>query len=626
MAPRGRKPKQDRLRDVDIEVAPLLRSDGSEIQQTLTARGLLIEAQETWAVHSDRRYPQATLNERFISGEQQFAINPERKNSELVVDWPAWRGTFTPRNLMRNLHLTNVARVTKGDPSVSCWAGDGSGGDLAASDVGNALIYSLRTAQDHRKRISRAAWTAGAQGTVAFYTTWATDKGPLFETVNEQGRPVRKYMGDVDVAQPLQIFDFMTDGAEDIEDSEWCAVRRWMRPSDAKARLLAVDVEEEPQTQAIKSLWGENNVDDRVEAWEYWHRPCDRIPKGLFILFVGGHVVDLQDFPYEHGELPLALWKWIDIPDCPLGGSPADDAVPIQRVLNLRHSDLNVITTKSAKWLMLLTSPEISKQVEADPTIIATTDTAAIGATRIIGAPPPPALIYTQIEEAERMLREVYGVNEAVSGSDTSQMKNARMMAYTTELDGQKLASTIVARDHALLRVYRQALSLWRQYVDQTRTVRIMGGDSMAKVIAFNGADLKGVDVYMEPTSGQDQTKKAQALDAEQASANGFMDPAKGAELRQTGQTMTRADIMARQLVGKQIADVAGGFAAQADPNVSPDIAMAEIMLAVEQAGPNDAVVMPLMQLLAEYQQMAAQQAMPPAGGVEAPPIEQGIT
>ena len=628
MAPRGRKPKQDRLRDVDIEVTPLLRSDGSEIPQTLTARGLLTEAIDSWAVHADRRYPQATLNERFISGEQQYAINPERKNSELVVDWPSWRGVFTPRNLMRNLHLTNVARVTKGDPSVSCWAGDGSGGDLAASDVGNALIYSLRTAQDHRKRISRAAWTAGAQGTVAFYTTWATDKGPLFETMGEDGRPRRQYMGDVDVAQPLQIFDLMTDGAEDIEDSEWCAVRRWMRPADAKARLLAVDVEEEPQTQSVRSLWGENNVDDRVEAWEYWHRPCDRIPKGLFILFIGGHVADLVDFPYEHGELPLALWKWIDVPDCPLGGSPADDAVPIQRVLNLRHSDLNVITTKSAMWLMFMTTPEISRQVKADPTIIETTDTAAIAATRIIGAPPPPALIYTQIEEAERMLREVYGVNEAVSGSDTSQMKNARMMAYTTELDGQKLASTIVARDHALLRVYRQALALWRQYVDQTRTVRIMGGDSIAKVIAFSGADLEGVDVYMEPTDGQNQTKKAAALDAEQASANGFMDPMKGAELRQTGQTMTRADMMARQLVGKQIADVSGGFAAQADPSVPPMVAIAEIMLAVEQAGQNDAVAMPLMDLLAQYQQMAAQQQAPPQGAVDAPapPVEQGIT
>lgn len=617
MARTPKKPKgPDKLRDVDIETAPLLRSDGTPIEQHITARGLLLEMQDSWKVHADRRYPQSMLNERFIAGEQQYAVSTQKGVSELIVDWPQWRGRFVARNLMRNLHLTNVARVTKGDPSVSAWAGDGTSGDLAASAVGNALIYSLRTSQDHRKRISRAAWTAGAQGTVAFYTTWATDKGPLVDN---------QYLGDVDVAQPIQVFDWMTSGEEDIEDCTACAVRRWLTCEDAERRLLAQGIEEPPEKQAVKTIWGDGG-DERVECWEYWHKPTARLPNGLFIMFVGGHVVDVRDFPYEHGELPLSIWKWVDVPDSPLGATPADDAVPIQRVLNDRHSDLSIITQKSARWLMVLTSKELAKQIKADPTVVAVEDLAAIGATKIISAPPPPALIYTQIEEAERMLREVYGVNEAVSGSDTSQMKNARMMAYTTELDGQKLASTIVARDHALLRVYRQALGLWRQFVEESRTVKIMGANNTMQVVAFSGADLNGVDVYLEPTSGQDQTRKAQALDAEQASVAGFMDPAKGAELRQTGQSMTRVEAMQRTIVQRQIADAMQGFAAQPDPNVGPDIAMAEIALALEQA---NAMARPaLEQLLAAYQAMAQQMAQPepPQGQPEAiAQPEQGI-
>jgi hypothetical protein len=612
-----RRPRDpDQLRDVDIQVAPLRRSDGTEIEQKVTALGLFKDMQDGWTVHADRRYPQSTLNERFIAGEQQWGIESKRGASELIVDWPKWRGRMVTRNLMRNLHLTNVARVTKGDPSVSAWAGDGSNSDLAASDVGNALIYSMRNAQDHRKRISRGAWTAGAQGTVAFYTTWATDKGPV---VNGQ------YLGDVEAAVPIQVFDWMTDGAEDIEDSECCAVRRWMRPKDAYARLLAVGVQEEPKEQLVKTIWGEGG-DQRVEAWEYWHKPCERIPKGLFIMLVGGHVVNVMDFPYEHGELPLAIWKWVDVPDSPHGGTPADDAVPIQRTLNDRHSDLSIITQKSARWLMLITTKEIQRQVKADPTSIGVDDVSAINATKIIGAPPPPALIYTQIEEAERMLREVYGVNEAVSGSDTSQMKNARMMAYTTELDGQKLASTIVARDHAMLRVYRQALGLWRQFVDQARTIKVMGNGGLPQMLSFSGADLNGVDVYLEPTSGSDHTRPAQALDAEQASAAGFMDPRKGAELRQSGQAMTREDMLSRTLVQRQIQDAAGGFAAQADPSVSPMIAVSEIGLALEQAGSNEAMAQPLMALLAQYQQMMTQSQQPTGTPQEVAPEQAGIT
>jgi hypothetical protein len=41
-------------------------------------------------------------------------------------------------------------------------------------------------------------------------------------------------------------------------------------------------VQEEPKEQLVKTIWGEGG-DQRVEAWEYWHKPCERIPKGLFI-------------------------------------------------------------------------------------------------------------------------------------------------------------------------------------------------------------------------------------------------------------------------------------------------------------------------------------------------------
>jgi len=145
-------------------------------------------------------------------------------------------------------------------------------------------------------------------------------------------------------------------------------------------------------------------------------------------------------------------------------------------------------------------------------------------------------------------------------------------------------------------------------------------------MLSFSGADLNGVDVYLEPTSGSDHTKPAQALDAEQASAAGFMDPRKGAELRQSGQSMTREDMLSRMVVQRQIQDAAGGFAAQADPSVSPMVAVAEIGLAIEQAGANDAVAQPLMALLAQYQAMATQMQQPQGTPQEVAPPDQGIT
>lgn len=602
----SRKKRDGTFRDVDLEdrITPLVRADGEVIERKITARGLFIEAQDAWRVHADRRLGQAMLNERFISGDQQWGLDTKRGPSELVVEWPAWLPR-TQRNLLRNLHMTNVARVTKGDPSVKAWGGDGSGGDVAAAEVANTLIYSLRNANDHRKVISRAAWTAAAQGAAAFYVTWDPDRGPK----GVDGRS----LGDICV-EHLQIFDWMTDGSEDIGDSEYCAVRRWMRKEDAHARLLSTGEDlPEPKASAVKTLWGDGV--ERVEAWEYWHRPCPMIPRGLFVLFIAGHVVEVSDYPYEHGELPLHVWKWADLPDSPFGATPCDDAVPLQAQLNRLHSSLALLTSKAARWTKVITSPSIAKAWNADSQVIGEPDAAARKDTQIIGPPPPPALLYTQIEEAERMLREVYGVNEAVVGSDASQTKNARMLAYVTELDAQKLAGTVVARDHALLGVYRQALALWRQFVVEQRTVRILGESGMPGLMPFIGAMLNGVDVYLEPAAGQDNTKASQALDAEQAAAAGLMDPTKAGELRNTGQTMTRFENLARTLVRRQVSDALSGFNAQPDPSIPPAIAVEEIGLALEQAVGNPMAQQALQALLAAYQQAAQAQMQPPAQG-----------
>lgn len=602
MADPRRQRQRDKFRDVPIALRPFVDENGNEQPNETTARGLLLKALDEFKPFERRRWPTAVLNERFIAGEQQWGVatsGPMMTPSELVVDWPKWLPR-TQRNLLKNLHLTAIARVTKGDPAVKAWGGDPSIGDVRDAVVANKLLYSLRTSQDHRKMVSRAAWTADAQGCVAFYVTWNPNAGPVDAT----GQP----QGDIDV-EPLQVFEWFSDGSEEIEDSAYVGVRRWLTVDDAKRRLMSVGVKTEPEVKEVGGIW-DDATQRRVEAIEFWMKPdpLGDLPGGLFVLFVGGHVVEVRDeYPYAHGQLPIAIWKWNDIPDSPYGGTPVDDAVPIQANLNRLHSYLAFLTGKTAKYMKVLTSKKLEKLWNGDAQVIGSEDLATDSKTTIIGAPPPPALIYTQIEEAERMLREVFGTNEAVVGSDASASKNAKHLEHIDSLDAQKLYSAVVARDHALLRVYQQCLRLWQQFVEVARTARIIGEDGMPEAIWFQGADLNGVDVYLEPARGTDQTKAAAALDAEQAAVAGLMDPRKAAELRMTGNTETSFERVAKRIVNKQIDDAARGFAVQADPSVPADIAIAEISLAMQAVGPTKPQVMQaLTALLQQYQASAA--------------------
>ncbi len=614
MSPR-RKPKADRRHDVDLAMPPMTDVDGNEVSAPKkTARGLLLEAQDEFKQHERRRWPKAILNERYIGGEQQWGVNKSKGSDELVVDWPDWLPQDT-RNLLANLHLTAKARVTRGDPSMKAWGGDASMGDRAGADVANKLIYAKRTAQDHRKTISRAAGHAGAQGTGCFYTTWNPAAGP----VGEDGVP----QGDVSI-EALQIFDWATDGSEEIEKSPYCWVRRWMKPEAARKRLLAVGIDETPEEKTLTSVWGDTDS-KRVEAIEFWVKPDrETFPNGLMFIFIGGHVVEAHGdvdpnargnipggdrYPYEHNELPLSTWKWRDSTDSPFGTTPCDDAIPLQSRLNRLHAQLAFITAKCARWLKVETTKKnVAKWnskdqvMEGDPA----------NPTKIIGPPPPPALLYTQIEEAERMLREVYGINEAVVGSDASKSKNAKHLEHIEALDAQKLLETIVNRDHALHRVYRQMLRLLRQMVVVERLLHFIGEDGLPQVQAFVGADLDGVDIFLEPVAGADQTRAAEAANAEQSAVAGFEDPRRAAELRQTGQQRTGLESAAARVVQQQIKDAARGFAAQPDPSVPPPVAVAEIQLALEQATGTPAEA-PLRQLLAAYQAAAAPPEAAPA-------------
>ena len=607
----------DTFTDAPIPVAEFVGKDGKPVTpDKLTARGLLQEAKRTFEPYERASWNKATLNERFLNGQQFGGWNAQR--NELVVDdWP----TFLPRinrNVLRNLHLTWQARVTAKDPMVKAWGGESSNHDVESADVANKLIAAWRQQADHRRLISRAAWTVASQSCVAFWVQWDTTKG----ATGTDGAP----LGDV-VVENLAVFDWGSDGSEDIEDSDYCFVRRWLTAEVARELLAKIGMTDPPSTTSAISVWGETR--QLVECYYLYNKRTSRIPEGHYSIHVAGHVVEHGPFPYNHNHLPVVVWKCNDKPDSPHGGTHVDDAVPLQQALNRLHASLAKRTAFSAEWLKVIGPAGILSQWDGEGQKITENDPTLIGAVRIVEPGPVPAILWTQIEEIERMISVVFGINEAVVGSDYSQSKNARMLAYISELDAQKFAPTIAARDHALMLVYRQMLQLSQQFVSVPRTMMLVGDLGMPEVVTFIGADLQGVDVYLEPASGSDQSKTATAAAIEQDAASGLETPENAKEIRRTGQDETAMQRLSRSIVMTQGQQALGGFAVQADPNVDVVVAVDVLLSLYEsaaQAQPDK--VAALMALVTQYRQVAAQQGapVPDKAGQPAPaPPQAGI-
>lgn len=598
-------------RDVEIPVAQFVGADGQPVSRDkLTARGLLLKAKKTFEPYERVNWQRASMNERYIGGDQWGGWN--YKSNEFVFDdWPTELPRIN-RNVLRNLHLTWISRVTAKDPSVKAWGGESSPNDVNAADVANKLIAAWRQQNDHRRMISRAAWTTGAQGCTAFWTYWDTTKGPI----GQDGLP----LGDITV-EPLAVFDWGTDGSEEISDSDYCFVRRWLTEEVAKELLMKAGITDPPNLQPARSIWGENR--NLCECYYLYNKRTQQIRDGHYSIHVGGHVVESGPFPYEHNELPLIVWKCTDKPDSPHGGTHVDDAVPLQQGLNRLHASLSKLTYRAADWVKVIGAPAIIAEWDADGQKVECNDPAAIGALRIVGPPPPPPLLLSQIEEHERMITVVFGINEAVVGADSgTKSSNAKHLLYISELDAQKLAPTIAARDHALMRVYRQMLMLCQQFVAVPRQVRLIGDAGLPSILMFQGADLKGVDVYLEPASGAEQLKTAVAANEETEMAAGLEDPVRGGELRRTGQAETGLETLTRKAVNDQVKNALGGFAVEADPSLVPATAVQVILDAMEAnaaMGPDR--LAGLAALLNAYRQIMSQQqqAAQPQAPTEAP-------
>jgi hypothetical protein len=556
----------------------------------------------------------AERNERYLNGKQWVGLGA---NDEIVpMRLMPWEPVVT-KNVLRPLWHTWAARILKQGSTSKAYPHDATPGDIAKAYVANTLLDYQRQLQDREALNMMCALLAQAHGSMAVLVTWDNQKGkhkakrpPVDDEGNEiPGEEEFNDVGDVRL-EPLTIFDHCTDGAEQIEDAKWLLVRRWLDPADAEARLReaghapAVSVMQRPTS----------NKDQRgqevVEAWEMYHKKSSRFPGGLYACVIGDCVVESTEvYPYEHGELPIAVWKIQDKRDSPYGETHVNDAVPQQQ-------RLNEVLAALARWtdivrqMRMIAKSNVADQWDTEPDGIIKYDGDNLDKLAVFVQPPAiPKDLYELADRYETGVADCFGVSETVAtGGSPDQTKSARQLAYMSELDGQKLAIAKRNLDKFTLRIDRQTLRLWQQFVQFPRLVRIIGPDRQADAEFFKGADIMGVDVWLEASSGTERTRAASGVDAEQAAAAGYLGLEQAGERRETGLLDTMDESNVRQEVTQMAEQAMQGAAQQANPAHNPKVAIAVLRGYVERAMGTEGE-QALRALLQQYQEFADQMA-----------------
>lgn len=589
-------------------------------EESLTVLGLFQEMRRQALEYEQGSFDRAQRNEQAAHGDEFGGSDEAYAESFYGVD----ALQVAKRNHLRNARLTYSSRMLEDRPTVRAWPGEASAGDHAAADIANQIIDYHHQRQDIDALLMKACNLAQPHSCVAISPRWNPEGGPVKKVAarDEQGGLL---LGDGQVptveALPqgcsewrlFSIFNYMTDGSEEAEDSMWCGFRTFMDKYEARALCRQAGIEDPPPETEIPSAWTFKRKG--VECWELFHIPCARIPAGLYAYIVGGNVVRAEPFPYEHGELPIAVWKIGERSDHPHGTTHFDDAVPIQRQINHDLTVARRIKRRFGEALRLLAPRTVIDQWSNDDQIIPIDDPVMLQYIRFIE--PPVAIIkqlYEVVDKDTEALFGVFGVNEALqAGQPADPQQSGKAIAYLKELDSQKLAESNRSLGKALMRLWRQTLRLDQQYVSEPRMVQIVGTDKQLKTMFYRGADIAGVDVRLEPTSGAQRWRAQQAATSQARADAGLEDPTRAIWLAQSGLPQTPLDAQARGIIQNDIAQAMQGAQVQPNPQVPPQVAVEEISLAIEHAPPDGQ--MALQQLLLAYRQMMGGGQQPQGGG-----------
>lgn len=601
-------------KDIQVPEAP---ANASAPMPETTVKDLIASCLKSVKDYGLKYFAQAEYNERMISGDQCLMLSAsyEVMDDDTMPDY----APRNIRNLLRNLSLTWSARILEDRPNIACYPAE-PGSDQRKAEVATKVLEYCRQNQDFDDLCFRLAEMVQPHSCVGIKPVWDPLTGPRSQGIpvfDELGLPVLdpqtgmqqmervgEPLGDVSW-EAVPIFDYGTDGAEDIADAKWVYFVKHLDRYDALHLLRAAGYhDDEPSLEEYTDTWG--NARTGVPVVELWWRPDSRFPKGLYAVQVGNHVIQAIDFPYMHGELPIAVWKCGHRRASPYGSTHVDDAVYIQKTINEIVSAM-ARQARQVRDIKLLGHSAVLQKLEAGNQLVPVDDVNISNAVRYLEPPDRAKVLVSSLEDNVNALYSVYGLNEMLTGAENVKSGTAaKSIAYLNKLDSMKMSGAARSLGKAILRVMRQTLKLYQQYATAPRIAHIAGSNNLFDALLFSKADIAGVDVRLEAASGYEGYRATVAQAAQEQMMQGGPTPELMAQQR-TGLKQTAYDKAQREVVQAQIQALLRGEPQQADTSIDANIAVDELTQIMSQFVGSQ-FMQPLQQLLQSYQQAGASQ------------------
>jgi len=473
----------------------------------------------------------------FYNG-HQYSSWATRGNAQVLAEEPNREGI--PRvtvNRIEPIIRTEIAKTTSGHTSATVLPASNDDDDLMAAQAAEQIWESIYDRLNFQTDILQKGefWRA-TTGNGFIKTFW----NPSVKV--QSSNPFMPSTGDVDqeVVTPFHLFvpDLQE---EDIEKQPYLfnvytKSPQWVKstfgsvlPKDFNPTKISAS---EIMSAALMDAKGGNDArQDAVLVIEMWAKPngCPMLPNGGLVTIVDNEIVQLAEngIPYRHGQYPFAHLQGIATGKF-YRRSVIKSLIPIQREYNRLRSQIIQAKNMMAKPQMMYTEGSVDPRKITARAGIWIPVRPGFDKPQPVPIQPLPNYVINEVQQLQADFEDISGQHQ-VSRGESGGVTAATAINYLQERDDAYLTAVFSSIEAAVEKCARQALTLFVQYVDQPRIIKITGDDGSFDAMVVSGADVaSGTDIRVESGSALPTSKSARQALITDWMKMGFISPQDG--------------------------------------------------------------------------------------------------
>jgi hypothetical protein len=447
---------------------------------------------------------------------------------------------------------TKTARLSRYRPAISVMPQNVEWGDKINAETVKTLVDSRWYEADIDSIFRTAQRNAFIYGMCFVSPVWNDELGhvhPFYkefkklgvENISEQVKefftgqdgsvidiPEREvYVGDVEfrVLTPDYVYPAKAscwDKVPNITELEWCDIDELRSRHSAKADKI----------QAFKGMkfdyetMQDQSVQQQALKLTLWYKPCFNMPKGKKIVFTEDCVLSVEDFPFEHRELPFIPLTDIDVPNEVMARSMLGIINQLQRHYNNLASSVarNHGLATAPKWVMPKGACKINS-LGNDATIV---EYQGGVPPRLESYSPTSPEVFGYMDKLESLIQRLSGVHGISRGAPPPGIRAGVALQFLDEQEAERENSAVAKRNNLIRKTAIHTIALMKQYYSDSdgRLIKILGADNSYKIKPFKMADFSSTyDVRILNSSALPDSKSGKIqsiIDLQMAFPNFF--------------------------------------------------------------------------------------------------------